>query len=346
VLSAAQVRVQDKAQAFPSAPTPQAAEDAGEIADWSHGIGWDVTYQQVTRGHFTGEFHASTRTGLVLHYHHAEPSVIIRGAAPRGMFAVAVTEVALTPPIFQGHRLTASQVITMHPGSDAVLRSPERTGIASVSIPAERLDKALLAHSNHSLSELDRKARAWEFTQARARTIHALTRQAIGVASPTRTDFVGRREISMLEECLIHTIACGLLEGSTVEADTLAKRNRARYVRSACNFVEAHLREGVNLEMLARASGASLRTLEYAFQDVLSIGLHEYIKGRRLNAARRDLMRHEYDDRSVSRVALDYGFSHLSLFAKSYSELFGELPSETLRTHPPHRTLTQGEFRF
>src|SRR5215471_18105839 len=104
VLSAGQVRVRDKAQPFPSAARPQAAEDAGEIADWSHQIGWDVTYQQVTRGNFAGEFHASTRTGLVLHYHHAQPSVIIRGAAPRGMFAVAVTEVALTPPIFQGHR--------------------------------------------------------------------------------------------------------------------------------------------------------------------------------------------------------------------------------------------------
>jgi AraC family ethanolamine operon transcriptional activator len=317
---------------------PQAAEDAAEIADWSHGIGWDVTYQQVTPGNFAGVFHASTRTGLVLHYHHAEPSVIIQGAAPRGMFAVAVCEVALTPPIFQGHRMTASQVITMHPGSDAVLRSPEHTGVSSVSIPAERLDRALLAQSNHSLGELDRKARAWEFSEARARTIHSQVRQIIEAVALSGTNVSARKVIEKFEDSLTHTVARGLLEGSTVEAATLARSNRTRYVRSACEFVEAHLREGIDLEMLALASGASLRTLEYAFADVLNMGLHEYIKGRRLNAARWELIRGQYGAGSVSRVALDYGFSHLSLFAKSYGELFGELPSQTLRGR--HHTST------
>jgi hypothetical protein len=43
-------------QAFPCLRTPQAAEEATEIADWSAGIGWDVTYQQVTRGEFSGSF--------------------------------------------------------------------------------------------------------------------------------------------------------------------------------------------------------------------------------------------------------------------------------------------------
>jgi len=104
-------------------------------------------------------------------------------------------------------------------------------------------------------------------------------------------------------------------------------------VRRACDFVESHLRDGVNAETLANACGVSLRTLEYAFVDVLNMRLHEYIKGRRLNAARHDLMRCQALGLSVSRVALDYGFSHLSLFAKSYCNFFGELPSDTLRSH-------------
>jgi len=33
---------------------------------------------------------------------------------------------------------------------------------------------------------------------------------------------------------------------------------------------------------------------------------------------------------SVTEVALSCGFNHLSKFAKSYRERFGELPSETL----------------
>jgi AraC family transcriptional regulator, ethanolamine operon transcriptional activator len=327
------VYVTAQGQAFPCVPRPQPAEDATEIADWSHGIGWDVTYQQVTRGEFSGSFHASTRTGLVLHYHYAEPSVIIRGSAPRGMFALAVSEVALTPPIFQGHRLTASQVITMHAGSDAVLRSPERTGVSSVSIPADRLDQALLAYGNRRLDELGDRARAWEFTATRASTIHTLIRKAISMAAAAGASAKTFAEIKTVEDGLIRTIACGLLEGTSAGPSTIARRNRTRYVRRACDFVESHLREGINTEILADACGVSLRTLEYAFIDVLNMGLHEYIKGRRLNAARRELIRCQSSGLSVSRVALDYGFAHLSLFAKSYSKLFGELPSETLRSH-------------
>jgi AraC-like DNA-binding protein len=249
------------------------------------------------------------------------------------MFALAVCEVALTPPIFQGQRLTAAQVITMYPGSDAILRSPAHTGVSSVSIPWERLDRALLAHSIHSLKELDPRAGAWEFSEARARGIHALTRRVLAAVAKAGADPLLRRGVERLEHQLVHAIARGLLEGTSVEAGTLALRNRIRYVRRACEFVEAHLGEGVDMDALALASGVSLRTLEYAFQEVLDVGLYEYIKSRRLNAARRELMKCAYEDGSVSvsRVALDYGFSHLSLFAKSYSDLFGELPSQTLR---------------
>jgi AraC-like DNA-binding protein len=72
------------------------------------------------------------------------------------------------------------------------------------------------------------------------------------------------------------------------------------------------------------------RLRESAMREIM---LHEYVKGRRLIAARHDLMRCQSLGLSVSRVALDYGFSHLGLFAKSYCNLFGELPSDTLRSH-------------
>jgi len=86
------------------------------------------------------------------------------------------------------------------------------------------------------------------------------------------------------------------------------------------------------MEPLARASGVSLRTLEYAFREALQMGLHEYIKNKRLNAARRDLLKQAP---SVTDVALDYGFTHLSYFAQAYARLFGELPSKTLRARRP-----------
>ena len=45
-----------------------------------------------------------------------------------------------------------------------------------------------------------------------------------------------------------------------------------------------------------------------------------------------ELRRRQRGQRSVSEIALDWGFSHFGQFAQDYRHLFGELPSETLRT--------------
>jgi AraC family ethanolamine operon transcriptional activator len=58
------------------------------------------------------------------------------------------------------------------------------------------------------------------------------------------------------------------------------------------------------------------------------MGLYEYIKNKRLNAARRELLK---GGTTVTDAALEFGFTHFSHFAQSYARLFGELPSRTLR---------------
>ena len=193
--------------AFPRAP--RSAHDPSEIAQWSFGIGWDVAYQQVSRGAFSGVFVGSTRTGLVMHDHYAEQSVIISGSAPKHMFAVAVSEVTLTPPVFQGVKLTASQVITMYPGSDAVLRSPERTGVSSVSIPSDRLDKALHALSDRGLSDIAKGARPREVSPARAHAIRSLIKRSISTIESDLEEMTRTARVHLLEDRLIQTVAAG-----------------------------------------------------------------------------------------------------------------------------------------
>jgi transcriptional regulator GlxA family with amidase domain len=70
------------------------------------------------------------------------------------------------------------------------------------------------------------------------------------------------------------------------------------------------------------------RTLDTAFQEVTGDSPMQFIKRRRLNAARHALSKGETE--SVKSVALDHGFWHLGRFAHEYQNLFGERPSETL----------------
>ena len=56
-----------------------------------------------------------------------------------------------------------------------------------------------------------------------------------------------------------------------------------------------------------------------------------YLKNVRLDLARMDLK--NKNNTTVTEIAMNCGFNHLSKFSIKYKERFGELPSETLRSY-------------
>jgi len=85
------------------------------------------------------------------------------------------------------------------------------------------------------------------------------------------------------------------------------------------------------LSELCRHSGLKVRTLETGFQEVTGLTPVAYIRSLRLNAVRRALHDASKPQRSISDIALDNGFWHLSQFATDYRKLFGETPTNTRR---------------
>ena len=105
--------------------------------------------------------------------------------------------------------------------------------------------------------------------------------------------------------------------------------NRRRVLGRALDVIDAHAREAISVAELCRLSATSERTLDRAFRDEFGLSPKRYLQRIRLQGARRQLLRAEPDNR-VRDVALDWGFWHMSQFARDYRREFGELPSETL----------------
>ena len=106
---------------------------------------------------------------------------------------------------------------------------------------------------------------------------------------------------------------------------------RPRHVRHAAAYIHGHSRETVGLDDMVQASGVSRRSLHEGFRKYYGVTPMVYLRNVRLDNARLVLKQKGAGDVSVTGVALDSGFNHLSKFANSYKERFGELPSETLR---------------
>jgi len=101
-------------------------------------------------------------------------------------------------------------------------------------------------------------------------------------------------------------------------------------VKNVRTFLLENADRAIGVPELCNVFKVSRRTLQYAFDRILGIGPNAYLKILRLNGVRRALCRR--DERiSVQQAASDWGFWHLSQFAKDYRNLFDELPSDTVR---------------
>jgi AraC family ethanolamine operon transcriptional activator len=91
--------------------------------------------------------------------------------------------------------------------------------------------------------------------------------------------------------------------------------------------------EPVNVVELAAAANVSERTLRKAFNEYFGVGPVRYLHLRQLHQVHRALRAADPDEMTVSKILIEHGEWAFSRFATRYRQLFGELPSETLRAN-------------
>lgn len=101
-------------------------------------------------------------------------------------------------------------------------------------------------------------------------------------------------------------------------------------VGRAMAFINAYLYTDIGPMAVAQAAGCSLRNLQLLFRKEHGRTLTAFIRDLRLRSAR-ELLLKGTGEASVTTVALECGFSHLSDFARHYRAAFGEAPSQTAR---------------
>ena len=106
---------------------------------------------------------------------------------------------------------------------------------------------------------------------------------------------------------------------------------RAKSVRLALDYMTDGAGDGVSIAGICAATGASWRTLDRGFRERFGIGPKAYLNRFRLGQVRSELLQGRADT-GVADAANEWGFWHMGQFAKDYRKMFGELPSETLKT--------------
>jgi AraC family ethanolamine operon transcriptional activator len=134
-----------------------------------------------------------------------------------------------------------------------------------------------------------------------------------------------------LSDSTLSTLFSLLHSLEPVSVDRSSIRQRHRLVERADAYVRAHDDRLVTVSELCTELSASRRALQVGFQDVLGVSPHAYIRAISLNKVRSHLKNPNSPHASIQDAAAAYGFWHMSQFALDYRQLFGELPSTTLK---------------
>lgn len=97
------------------------------------------------------------------------------------------------------------------------------------------------------------------------------------------------------------------------------------------SYVRFNPTSNLDLTALSKITAVTPRSLQIAFRDEIGLSPKKYTKIIKLNEIRRELQNPRNGHQNISDIANKYGFWHMGQFAKDYREMFGELPSDTLR---------------
>ncbi|VVN64578.1 hypothetical protein PS712_00011 [Pseudomonas fluorescens] len=272
--------------------------------------GWTQHYQQMSPGHFAGLVRYLDLQGVEIYEEHMNTRVEQNFSAPQGSLSFCFDRSDNALYVLNGE----SRNIWITPENYqeiAVVFGPEF--VQRNSLDVARLEGLFMAPLNSQQNAL--------FCRWLSGT---LTRLSQTFDPPTREALTQQ----LLDDCLfILDNACVCLDQGALQRRAGERAIMKRVGEWAADTPEEHL----NLLELSQVAGVSLRQLQHAFKTYTGMAPTQWLRLRRLNSARRELLSRTPAQTTVAEVAMHWSFWHLGRFSSSYRALFKELPSDTLK---------------
>lgn len=115
-----------------------------------------------------------------------------------------------------------------------------------------------------------------------------------------------------------------------------ANEKKVKMFMSLTQYINANMRNDIRVKDLMDVSNMSERSLYYLFKESVSLTPLAYIRKRKIEHVYRQLT-DKGTQLSITKLAMDFGFTNLGRFANLYREQVGELPSETRMKYSRNR---------
>ncbi len=288
-----------------------------------HSQFWEVEHKQFAKGSFQGEITAIHTPLLQLATSYHSTGLTAQGAilAKTMMFAFFLP---LQPCCcyYRGYGLEKNHIMTLECGKEIEFHTTHPSTILTVVVDAGLLKEQCLLLTGQSYEQLVLQERLQiKPDEYNKRVSHLVAL----LESLNRSSFVmSEDKAKLVEKEILATILLG------VKAPMVPVNIPGRLYAAAIadNYIRKNIKNTISTNELCQVSGISERALRMGFQDRFGVSPKKYMQIIRLNGVRRDLLA-KNSGKTVSDVAMEWGFYHLGRFSEQYMKMFDELPSKT-----------------
>jgi AraC family transcriptional regulator, ethanolamine operon transcriptional activator len=293
--------------------------------------GWRQMYDQLTPGRFTGSIQELWVGGMQIFLestsHVLRQSCVVDSKS--WWFGIPMQTSA-------GCRLGSSSIaegmIAMRPGrSQFELLTPKGFQILGLVVPSCDLERHIHALNQSSVLPRAMQSHLLKVGEDQRLRLQGLVQQILHEASSAPAILVNPTSSESIRIAVLDALADICSTHEPVERTPGRQMSHYRIVREVRRYLLQNHDEPVTIVDLCQRFQVSRRTLQYAFQHVMGMNPNAYLRAIRLNGVRRCLRNPNSTVSSVQQAAANWGFWHLSQFARDYRSLFGELPSERLK---------------
>lgn len=293
--------------------------------------GWRQLYDQLTPGRFTGSIHELWIDGMQI-FHESTSHVLRQSCVVDSESWWFGIPVAGGEGCKLGSSAIGADTIAMRPGrSQFELLTPNSFQILGLVVDRQDLERHIQALNQSSLLPRAMQDELLKIRPGQRMRLQELVRQILEEAARTPDIVVNPSSSESIRIAVLDALADVCSTHEAAGRAPYRQMSHYKIVRQVRQHLLQNQIETITVVDLCQRFAISRRTLQYAFQDVMGMSPNAYLRTIRLNGVRRCLRDPNSGVTSVQAAAADWGFWHLSQFARDYRELFGELPSERLK---------------
>ena len=232
-----------------------------------------------------------------------------------------------------GTVLDKHSFIIMEPGCDFCISTKDEHDWCSIFVPTHQIayDNNVIEPSSGSKKMI---CRVTHPNPLLANRFWALVQSIASAANYEQFESSPAGTCAVAELKKVASLIIGQEQTRQSQREGRPRISRQEIIQRSKELLEERESKPVQVSELVTAVGVSERTLRTAFNEYFGVGPIKYLQLRQLHQIHRELKKADPEACTVGKVMVKYGVWEFSRCASRYRQLFGELPSETLRKVP------------